>query len=89
MCLSWSYDVYNHTCILKTAFRPNPTLRKDFFSGFKPNGLFSLEIKNGLQFSNANNPIFSFLNKSTEMMNATEKGLYDFLALDISDQVGC
>ena len=88
MCLSWSYNVMNKTCILKNTFRSNPTLRENFYSGFKPNGLFSLTIIKGLEFKNVNNPIFLFLNKPVESLNSTEKGLYEFLKLDISDQVG-
>lgn len=87
ICLSWSYDVENMTCTLKRSYRSNPTLAKNYFSGFKPNGLFSFAISKGLMFENVNNPIYSVLNKSFDSMSTNEKGLYDFLVLDLNTQV--
>jgi hypothetical protein len=86
-CLSWSFDSLNKSCILKKLFRSNPVLRANFFSGFKPTGIFSIAITRGLEFKNINNPIYSILNKPYYGLNATEQYLYDFLILDLENQV--
>jgi hypothetical protein len=86
-CLSWSYDAFNFTCILKKSFRSKPILRANFFSGFKPTGLFAIAITRGLEFRNIKNPIYSILNKPYNKLNATEQYLYDFLILDLENQV--
>lgn len=86
-CLSWSYNSINFTCILKKSYRSKPVLRANFFSGFKPTGLFAIAITRGLEFRNIKNPIYSILNKSYNEFNSTEQYLYDFLILDLENQV--
>jgi len=87
ICLSWTYDVFNQSCTLKASFRANPTLKLNFFSGFKPNGLFSFTIVNGVLFKNVDNPIFSIFNKPINTLNGTERGVYEYIKLDLTEQV--
>jgi hypothetical protein len=86
-CLSWSFDSINLTCSLKRSFRSNPVLRANFYSGFKPSGLFAIGITRGLEFRKINNPIYSILSKQYNRLNTTEQYLYDFLVLDLENQV--
>lgn len=87
ICLSWSYDVLNQSCTLKSSFRANPTLKLNVFSGFKPNGLFSFTIINGVLFKNVDNPIYTIFNKPLNSLNGTERGVYEYIKLDLTEQV--